>query len=71
MNEPAYGDKWLGYPEFAAPVLGKSSNKAQGGRFLHPSGTAANCCVNLVKGLPRGRSSSSGRRHHPRSIGQT
>jgi predicted TIM-barrel fold metal-dependent hydrolase len=44
----SYGDKWLGYPEFA-PVW-EELNKRKATVYTHPDG--ANCCVNLVKGLP-------------------
>jgi predicted TIM-barrel fold metal-dependent hydrolase len=44
----SYGDKWLGYPEFA-PVFDEL-NRRKATVYTHPTG--ANCCVNLVQGLP-------------------
>jgi 6-methylsalicylate decarboxylase len=44
----SYGDKWLGYPEFT-PVF-EELNRRKATVYTHPTG--ANCCVNLVKGLP-------------------
>ncbi len=44
----SYGDKWLGYPEFA-PVF-RELNRRKAVVYTHPTG--ANCCVNLVKGVP-------------------
>ncbi len=43
-----YGDKWLGYAEFA-PVF-EELNRRKAVVYTHPTG--ANCCVNLVKGVP-------------------
>jgi predicted TIM-barrel fold metal-dependent hydrolase len=43
-----YGDKWLGYEEFA-PVFDEL-NRRQALVYTHPTG--ANCCVNLVRGVP-------------------
>ena len=43
----SYGDKWLGYPEFA-PVFDEL-NRRKVTVYTHPTG--ANCCVNLVKGV--------------------
>jgi predicted TIM-barrel fold metal-dependent hydrolase len=43
----SYGDKWLGYPEFA-PVFDEL-NRRKATVYTHPTG--ANCCVNLVQGL--------------------
>jgi predicted TIM-barrel fold metal-dependent hydrolase len=43
-----YGDKWLGYPEFA-PVFDEL-NRRKATVYTHPTG--ANCCVNLVKNVP-------------------
>jgi len=43
----SYGDKWLGYPEFA-PVW-EELNRRKATVYTHP--TAANCCVNLVHGV--------------------
>lgn len=43
-----YGDKWLGYPYFA-PVW-EELNRRKATVYTHP--TDANCCVNLVQGLP-------------------
>lgn len=42
-----YGDKWLGYDEFA-PVF-QELNRRKAVVYTHPTG--ANCCVNLVKGV--------------------
>ena len=42
-----YGDKWLGYAEFA-PVF-EELNRRKALVYTHPTG--ANCCVNLVKGV--------------------
>jgi 6-methylsalicylate decarboxylase len=44
----SYGDKWLGYSELA-PVF-EELNRRKATVYTHPTG--ANCCVNLVKGLP-------------------
>jgi predicted TIM-barrel fold metal-dependent hydrolase len=44
----SYGDKWLGYPEFA-PVFDEL-NRRKATVYTHP--TNANCCVNLVQGIP-------------------
>jgi predicted TIM-barrel fold metal-dependent hydrolase len=44
----SYGDKWLGYPEFA-PVW-EELNRRKATVYTHPTG--ANCCVNLVQGIP-------------------
>ena len=43
-----YGDKWLGYAYFA-PVW-EELNRRKATVYTHP--TDANCCVNLVQGLP-------------------
>ncbi len=43
----SYGDKWLGYAEFD-PVW-EELNRRKATVYTHP--TAANCCVNLVKGI--------------------
>ena len=43
-----YGDKWLGYSEFQ-PVLDEL-NRRKAVVYTHPTG--ANCCVNLVRGVP-------------------
>lgn len=43
----SYGDKWLGYAEFD-PVW-KELNRRKATVYTHP--TAANCCVNLVRGI--------------------
>jgi predicted TIM-barrel fold metal-dependent hydrolase len=43
----SYGDKWLGYPEFA-PVW-EELNRRKATVYTHPTG--ANCCVNLVHGI--------------------
>jgi predicted TIM-barrel fold metal-dependent hydrolase len=45
-----YGDKWLGYPEFA-PVFDEL-NRRKAVVYTHPMSPA--CCVNLVKGVPDG-----------------
>ena len=42
-----YGDKWLGYDEFA-PVFAEL-NRRKAVVYTHPTG--ANCCVNLVRGV--------------------
>ena len=44
----SYGDKWLGYPEFR-PVFDEL-NRRKAVVYTHP--TLANCCVNLVAGVP-------------------
>jgi predicted TIM-barrel fold metal-dependent hydrolase len=43
----SYGDKWLGYEEFA-PVW-EELNRRKATVYTHPTG--ANCCVNLVRGI--------------------
>ncbi len=43
----SYGDKWLGYPQFA-PVF-QELNRRKATVYTHP--TSANCCVNLVQGV--------------------
>ena len=43
----SYGDKWLGYPQFA-PVW-EEINRRNATVYTHPTG--ANCCVNLVQGI--------------------
>ena len=43
-----YGDRWLGYPEFA-PVL-EELHRRRATVCTHPN--RANCCVNLVQGIP-------------------
>jgi len=43
----SYGDKWLGYPQFA-PVFDEL-NRRKATVYTHP--TSANCCVNLVHGV--------------------
>ena len=43
----SYGDKWLGYAEFE-PVW-EELNRRKATVYTHP--TAANCCVNLVRGI--------------------
>lgn len=43
----SYGDKWLGYPQFA-PVF-EELNRRKATVYTHP--TSPNCCVNLVQGL--------------------
>src|SRR6476646_3308576 len=43
----SYGDKWLGYAEFE-PVW-QELNRRKAIVYTHP--TAANCCVNLVRGV--------------------
>jgi len=43
----SYGDKWLGYPQFA-PIW-EELNRRKATVYTHP--TEANCCVNLVDGL--------------------
>jgi 6-methylsalicylate decarboxylase len=43
----SYGDKWLGYPQFA-PVFDEL-NRRKATVYTHP--TSANCCVNLVQGV--------------------
>jgi predicted TIM-barrel fold metal-dependent hydrolase len=43
-----YGDKWLGYPQFAP--LWEELNRRKATVYTHP--TTANCCLNLVQGLP-------------------
>ncbi|MBO0710678.1 MAG: amidohydrolase [Acetobacteraceae bacterium] len=44
----SYGDKWLGYAEFAP--LFEELNRRRATVYTHPTG--ANCCVNLVRGIP-------------------
>jgi len=44
----SYGDKWLGYDEFA-PVF-QELNRRKAVVYTHP--TNANCCVNVVRGVP-------------------
>lgn len=44
----SYGDKWLGYSHFA-PIW-EELNRRKATVYTHPTG--ANCCVNLVQGLP-------------------
>ncbi len=44
----SYQDKWLGHPHFA-PVW-EELNRRKATVYTHP--TAANCCVNLVQGVP-------------------
>jgi len=43
----SYGDKWLGYPQFAP--LWEELNRRKATVYTHPTG--ANCCVNLVQGI--------------------
>ena len=43
----SYGDKWLGYPQFA-PVFDELDRR-KATVYTHP--TTANCCVNLVQGI--------------------
>ncbi len=43
----SYGDKWLGYKQFA-PVF-EELNRRKATVYTHPTG--ANCCVNLVQGI--------------------
>jgi 6-methylsalicylate decarboxylase len=43
----SYGDKWLGYPQFA-PIF-EELNRRKALVYTHPTG--ANCCVNLVAGV--------------------
>jgi predicted TIM-barrel fold metal-dependent hydrolase len=45
-----YGDKWLGYPEFA-PVF-EELNRRSAVVYTHPMSPA--CCVNVVKGISDG-----------------
>jgi hypothetical protein len=52
-----YGDRWLGVPEFG-PVM-EELNPRKVVVYSHPG--AADCCRNLVPGIPD-RSSSSARR---------
>ena len=54
----SYGDKWLGYPQFA-PVF-EELNRRKATVYTHP--TTANCCVNLVQGLSD--ATVEWRRHH-------
>lgn len=44
----SYGDRWLGYNEFQ-PVFDEL-NRRKAVVYTHP--TLANCCVNLVRGVP-------------------
>jgi predicted TIM-barrel fold metal-dependent hydrolase len=44
----SYGDKWLGYPQFE-PIW-QELNRRKATVYTHPTG--ANCCVNLVQGVP-------------------
>jgi len=44
----SYGDRWLGYAEFAP--LWEELNRRKATVYTHPTG--ANCCVNLVQGIP-------------------
>ena len=44
----SYGDKWLGYPEFAAVF--EELHRRRATLCTHPN--RANCCVNLVQGIP-------------------
>ena len=44
----SYGDKWLGYADFA-PVW-EELNRRKATVYTHP--TTANCCLNLVQGIP-------------------
>lgn len=44
----SYGDKWLGHPQFN-PVWDEL-NRRKATVYTHPTG--ANCCVNLVPGIP-------------------
>ena len=44
----SYGDKWLGHPDFE-PVFDEL-NRRKATVYTHP--TSANCCVNLVPGIP-------------------
>jgi predicted TIM-barrel fold metal-dependent hydrolase len=44
----SYGDKWLGHPQFQ-PVFDEL-NRRKATVYTHPTG--ANCCVNLVQGIP-------------------
>jgi len=43
-----YGDKWLGHP-FLSPIW-EELNRRKATVYTHPAD--ANCCVNLVQGLP-------------------
>src|SRR5246500_2226890 len=43
-----YGDKWLGYPYF--DPIWSELNRRRATVYTHPAD--ANCCVNLVQGLP-------------------
>ena len=43
----SYGDKWLGYPQFA--LVFDELNRRKATVYTHPTG--ANCCVNLVQGI--------------------
>ena len=43
-----YGDKWLGYSDFA-PIW-EELNRRKATVYTHP--TTANCCLNLVQGIP-------------------
>jgi len=43
----SYGDKWLGYPQFA-PVFAEL-NRREATVYTHP--ITAKCCINLVQGL--------------------
>jgi predicted TIM-barrel fold metal-dependent hydrolase len=44
----SYGDRWLGHPQLA-PVFDEL-NRRKATVYTHP--TSANCCVNLVQGIP-------------------
>ena len=59
----SYGDKWLGYAEFE-PVW-EELNRRKATVYTHP--TAANCCVNLVRGIDEPISNSAPIRPAPSS----